>query len=102
MLFHVRMRVDLPTDVDPEDLTRRQREEREYARRLQHDGTWRHLWRVVGRYENVSILEAASHEELHRLLSGLPLWPWLDLEVVPLAHHPSDIHARATETPRDV
>ena len=58
---------------------------------LQGDGRWRHLWRVAGAYANVSIFDVASHDELHELLSGLPLFPYLTIEVTPLAAHPSAI-----------
>ena len=47
----------------------------------QRDGRWPHLWRVAGRYANVSILDVGSVDELHELLSGLPLFPYLDIRV---------------------
>jgi muconolactone D-isomerase len=46
---------------------------------------------VAGRYANVSILEVDSTDELHELLSGLPLFPYLDIRVTPLARHPNSI-----------
>jgi muconolactone D-isomerase len=30
---------------------------------------------------------------LHALLSGLPLFPYMEIRVTPLATHPSDINA---------
>lgn len=89
MLFHVRMRVHLPPDLDPavaEDLKSR---EKARAHELQRAGTWRHLWRVAGCYANISIFDVDSHEQLHDILSGLPLFPYLDIDVTPLAQHPS-------------
>jgi muconolactone D-isomerase len=46
---------------------------------------------VAGRYANVSILDVDSVDELHELLSGLPLFPYLDIRVTPLARHPNAI-----------
>jgi muconolactone D-isomerase len=46
---------------------------------------------VAGRYANVSVLDVSSVDELHELLSGLPLFPYLDIRVTPLARHPNAI-----------
>lgn len=93
MLFHVRMVVRIPLDMDPEvkaDLVAR---EKAYAQEVQESGRWPHLWRVVGEYANVSIFDVESNDALHDLLSGLPLFPYMDITVTPLAKHPSDIDA---------
>lgn len=89
MLFHVAMRVNLPPDIDPQLADELKSREKTKAQELQRAGTWRHLWRVAGRYANISIFDVSSHEELHDILSGLPLFPYLDIEVTPLARHPS-------------
>jgi muconolactone D-isomerase len=94
MLFHARMDVRLPHDLDPEvraDLVAR---EKAYSQELQRSGRWPHLWRIVGEYSNVSIFDVGSTDELHDLLSGLPLFPYMDIKVTPLATHPSDIGPR--------
>lgn len=91
MLFMVQMDVKLPPDLDPAlagDLVAR---EKARAQELQRDGRWVELWRVVGRYANVSIFDVASGDELHELISGLPLWPYMDIRVTALARHPSRI-----------
>ena len=67
MLFLVEMEVALPPDMDrarADDLKAR---ERALAQDLQRDGRWRHLWRVAGRYANVSVFDVASPDELHDL-----------------------------------
>ena len=56
-------------------------------------GEWRHLWRVVGRYANVSVFDVDSHRRLHEILSTLPLGPYLDIDVTPLTTHPSALSA---------
>jgi len=93
VLFHVRMDVRIPLDMDAKvksDLVAR---EKAYAQDVQRSGSWPHLWRVVGEYANVSIFDVESNEALHELLSGLPLFPYMDITVMPLAKHPSDINA---------
>jgi muconolactone D-isomerase len=47
---------------------------------------------VVGEYSNYSVFDVAGNDELHDLLAGLPLFPYMDIHVTPLAHHPSDIN----------
>jgi muconolactone D-isomerase len=94
MLFHARMDVHLPQDLDPAvraDIVAR---EKAYSQELQRSGKWPHLWRIVGEYSNVSIFDVDSNDELHDLLSGLPLFPYMDITVTPLATHPSDIGPR--------
>jgi muconolactone D-isomerase len=93
MLFHVRMDVRLPHDLNADvraDIVAR---EKAYAQDLQRSGKWPQLWRVVGEYANISIFDVDSSDELHELLCGLPLFPFMDIKVIPLATHPSDIKA---------
>jgi muconolactone D-isomerase len=91
MLFMAEMEVRLPPDMDPGQADELRAREREYSQAAQRDGRWAHLWRVAGRYANVSILDVESVDELHELLSGLPLFPYLDIRVTPLARHPNTI-----------
>lgn len=92
-LFHVRMDVRLPHDLDPDLRAETVARERAYSHELQGAGKWPHIWRIVGEYSNFSIFDVASNDELHELLSGLPLFPYMDIHVTPLATHPSDLHA---------
>lgn len=91
MLFAVRMDVDIPRDLDPAVRDETVAREREYSQQLQRAGEWRHIWRVVGQYSNVSVFEVPSNERLHEILWGLPLFPYMSIEVTPLATHPSAI-----------
>lgn len=94
MLYAVRMDVDIPRDLDPavrEDTVTR---EREYSQSLQHSGEWAHIWRIVGKYSNISIFDVASNERLHEILNGLPLFEFMTIEVTPLAPHPSAVEGR--------
>ncbi|HEX5581130.1 MAG TPA: muconolactone Delta-isomerase [Gemmatimonadaceae bacterium] len=92
MLFHVEMDVRLPPDLDPDLAARLKATERARAQELQRSGRWRHLWRVAGRYANVSIFDVESPAELHDILSTLPLFPYMDVTVRALCRHPSSIH----------
>lgn len=91
MLFMVEMIVQIPSTLAPEVADEIKRKEKAYSQQLQRDGKWRHLWRVVGEYANVSIFDAASNDDLHTMLSALPLFPYMQIKVTPLANHPSSI-----------
>lgn len=89
MLFMVEMTVQPPAGLDPAEFEALKQREREIAQELQRDGRWRHLWRVAGRYANVSIFDVESPDELHQIMSGLPLFPYMDVKVTALCRHPS-------------
>ncbi len=70
MLFQVQMDVRLPHGMPDEEASG----EREQA--LQREGKWRHLWRIAGRYANVSIFDlsgpaGASRHPVH--IAAVPL-----------------------------
>lgn len=91
MLYLVRMDVKLPHDFPVLQVDEIKAREKAYSHALQQDGRWLHLWRVVGEYANYSVFDVASNDELHQLLSQLPLFPYMQLQVTPLAQHPSSI-----------
>jgi muconolactone D-isomerase len=91
MLYLVRMDVRIPPGFDESVAADIKAREKAYSQRLQHSGEWCHLWRVVGEYANYSVFDVASNEALHELLSGLPLFPYMQIAVTPLAKHPSAI-----------
>ena len=93
MLFQVEMDVRLPPDFDPARASELKSVERARSHELQRSGKWRHLWRVAGRYANVSVFDVESPAELHELLSTLPLFPYMHITVTALCRHPSSIHA---------
>lgn len=91
MLYLVRMDVNIPVDLPVETVNEIKVREKAYSQDLQRDGRWCHIWRVVGEYANYSVFDVASNDELHQLLSQLPLFPYMKIAVTPLAAHPSAI-----------
>jgi muconolactone D-isomerase len=91
MLYLVRMDVKIPASLPAAQADAIKLREKEYSQSLQRDGRWRHLWRVVGEYANYSVFDVESNDALHRLLSELPLFPFMEVSVTPLATHPSAI-----------
>jgi muconolactone D-isomerase len=91
MLFHVTMDVKIPRDLPADKRADILAREKAYSQDLQAQGKWRHIWRVAGQYANVSILDVRDNDELHQILSGLPLFPFMQITVTPLLRHPSAI-----------
>lgn len=92
MLFMVQMTVKKPHDIDPDvwaDIITR---EREYGQKFMKNGKFPHIWRVVGKFANVSIFDVESTDELHQILSNFPLFPYMEMEVTALAKHPSALN----------
>jgi muconolactone D-isomerase len=91
MKYLVHMIVNLPVDMDPDMAAEIKAREKAYSEQLQRDGKWPEIWRVVGEYANYSVFDVGSHDELHQILQNLPLFPYMDITVIPLAKHPSDV-----------
>ncbi len=91
MLYLVRMDVNIPRDLPVDQVNEIKAREKAYSQDLQHDGRWKHIWRVTGEYSNYSIFDVSSNDELHNLLQALPLYPFMKISVTPLSQHPSAI-----------
>lgn len=91
MLFHVRIDVRIPHDVGPEKLNELSNQEHDRARELQLRRKWMHLWRIAGKYASISIFDVESPAELHEILNSLPLYPFMEIAVTALCHHPGSL-----------
>ena len=88
--YLVHIEVHWPPDGDPAKRDELMEAERARGRELVEAGVIRRLWRVPGRWANWGVWRAASPDDLHAALASLPFFPWLDIEVIPLAGHPND------------
>lgn len=89
MLFLARMDVHFPESMTPEIMADFQTREKAYSGDLQSRGIMKAIWRVVGEYANYSIFEVDDHDELHAILSGFPMFKYMDVKITPLAKHPN-------------
>ena len=91
MLFKVEMDVRMSTRFPAEaDVTLKQAE-RARAQDLQRAGVWRICGEWRGAMPNVSIFDVSGPQDLHDILSSLPLFPFMDIRITPLCRHPSSI-----------
>ncbi|MEC3854352.1 muconolactone Delta-isomerase [Paenarthrobacter ureafaciens] len=91
MLFLARMDVQFPAHMSTGEVARMQGLEKEYSQTLQQEGQLVSIWRVVGEYANYSVFDVGSNDELHQILSGFPMYPFMKIKVTPLAKHPNSI-----------
>ncbi len=88
--FLVKMVVTFDPHMPTDERERLRVAEARQARRLTAEGTLIRLWRIPGRRANWGIWSAEDATALHRALTSLPLWPWLAVDVHPLAEHEND------------
>jgi muconolactone D-isomerase len=88
MEFLVRIDISLPEGMPEERRRELVEAEAVRGRELRAAGVLVRIWRLPGRYANVSIYRAADATELHAALTSLPLWPYMDVHVEALAVHP--------------
>jgi muconolactone D-isomerase len=100
MLFHVRILLRLPHDIPAERLEELRAREFEAGRAFQKQGKILDMWRMAGRYGNVVIFDVADPDELHAMLTSMPMFPFIDIEVMPLVRHPMQGGPADSMTPK--
>lgn len=87
MEFLLSVEVRLPPTMEEAQRARLIEEERIRGCELAEEGVILAIWRVPGRFANRAIWSAADATELHDAIQSLPLWPYIDVTVTPLARH---------------
>lgn len=90
MEFLVRFEINQPESMTNDERERLRTLERARAAELREAGILRRLWRVPGRRAVVGLWETADATDLHDALASLPMFPWMDVTVEPLATHPQE------------
>lgn len=90
MEFLVKAVQHIDPETDPEMMAAVKAKEYERASELVEAGVLTRVWRIPGRRALYCLYETDGPDELHAALSSLPLFPWLDIEVIPLAGHHLD------------
>jgi len=85
--FLVAIDIALPADLDSERRSALVDAEFERGSELAAAGMLRAVWRVPGRLANRAIWSAPDASALHEALISLPMWPYMDVQVTPLARH---------------
>lgn len=90
MEFLVRFEVNAPESMAPKERERLRSLERARAAEFREQGVLKRLWRVPGRRAVIGLWDAADATALHEALASLPMFPWMDVTIEPLAMHPQE------------
>ncbi len=86
--YLVDIKVRLPGDLPADERRRLLAAELRRGKELRANRAIQRIWRVPGALRNVGIWCATDATELHELISSLPLFPYMEVAVTPLAVHP--------------
>lgn len=85
--FLVEIEIRLPHDLGPDRRDELAKAESLRGAALARAGILRAIWRVPGRLANRGVWSAPDATALHEAIVSLPLWPFMTVEVIPLARH---------------
>lgn len=91
MEFLVTSRTAIPDSLPADERRGLRDAERARAIELSDAGVLRRIWRIPGTRAAIHLYEVADATELHDVLSSLPHFPWMDIDVQPLALHPVEL-----------
>ena len=94
MEFLAHIEQDISPDMGPDRLAAIKAAEAVRGRELIEQGKLKRIWRTPGRRAVTALYEVEGPDELHEILSSLPLFPWMDIEVIPLGTHALDPEGR--------
>lgn len=90
MEFLININIKWPDGMNDEEIERLSVAERTMAASLAEQGILKRMWRVPGRFENWGLWQADDATHMHEVISNLPVWPYMNVEVIALAKHPVD------------
>jgi len=85
--------ITIPHDAPAEEVRERLEGETTRVAELAAEGRALRVWKPLpedGRRRALGLYRADSDEELEAILDSLPLRPWMDITITPLAPHPND------------
>lgn len=90
MEFLININITWPEGMGDQEIQEISIAERQRAAELTQLGVLVRMWRVPGRRENWGLWRASDATEMHEIISSLPVWPFMQVQVIPLAEHPVD------------
>jgi muconolactone D-isomerase len=93
MDYLVDFTLTVPEGTPASELEQRTTGEEIRVAELAAQGRALRVWKPLpddGRARAIGLYRAADDTELQAILASLPLWPWMEISVTPLAEHPND------------
>lgn len=94
MLYLLQSWVNPPEHISQDEWAALAAQELEHGIQKRREGKLVDIWRVAGEYAAVSIWDADDNDELHSLISSLPMFAYAKFKVTALATHSSTIRWR--------
>jgi muconolactone D-isomerase len=86
--FLVEIETSLPPDMGAAATSELLEREHQRGLELRESAAILRIWRIPGQFANVGIWSAEDATALHDSIASLPLFPWMSVQVTPLATHP--------------
>ena len=84
MLFFIRTEIVNVPNMDQKTFQTMVKNQWDYIVDLKKKGKLQEAYRMSGRKGGIAIADVKSHGELNKLLSMMPLYPWLETDAIPL------------------
>lgn len=91
MLICTLIDVDIPRDMPPDERAALIEKEAAISKEMQEAGKLAHIWRVAGRWANVSVWNVKDNDDFHQTIGSFPMFSYLKVTVIPLSQHPNSI-----------
>jgi muconolactone delta-isomerase len=82
--------IAVPDGTAPQLVADTEAREAQRAAELAEQGQLLRLWRLPGEARALGLWHTSDPAELPALLRSLPMDPWMTVQTIPLAPHPSD------------
>jgi muconolactone D-isomerase len=93
MEYLVEFTITIPDGTPAAEIEQRRADEATRVAELAAQGHALRVWKPLpenGRPRALALYRASSDNELEAILDSLPLHPWMEVSVTPLAKHPND------------
>jgi len=87
MEFLAEVHVNLPGSLQGEELEDLRTRERARGKELWRAGVIKRIWKIPGKKDVLAVYEAADATALQETFETFPMYPYLDIDVYPLAGH---------------
>ncbi len=84
MLFLIRTEIVHMPNMDRDAFQAMVKDQWSYIIEQKKKGKFLEAYRMSGRKGGIALADVKSHGELNKLLSMMPLYPWLETEAIPL------------------
>lgn len=99
MEFLVHMQLHFPPETPADFITEHYAAEAEAAKPYLTSGEMARVWRVPGKRDHWAIWDVKDAQALHAAYTNFPMFPWMNVDVIPLCTNPNDPGVPATECP---